>query len=87
VQETQGGESVIVRVDDLELPAGGYTVLYAQAGNTVLRGGAQQRDAHRLELTPKNLAAGTYTVHVLALAFQDRKTIAVPIEGTLQVGP
>ena len=59
-------------------------MLYSAAGSVVLRGGAFQDDPHRLELSAPALADGTYNVRVLARAFQDGVTIAVPIEGTFE---
>lgn len=83
------GQPGIVRVDDLELVSDVFTAIYTQAGTALERDVARRvfDDTSRLELSPYALENGDYDVRVLALAKRDGATIAVPIAGSITVGP
>jgi hypothetical protein len=83
-----GGEPGVIAVGDLQLVRSSFPALYLQSGVTTLRDFAEPGDnTSQLRLSPINLADGIYPVRVLGLASQGGATIAVPIEGSLAVGP
>ncbi|MEJ7596308.1 MAG: hypothetical protein WKG01_00245 [Kofleriaceae bacterium] len=90
VQESgfdRGGPGV-VRVDELMLQQEVFPALYSQPDGSIEHDEAFPGEANRLQLSPYALANGTYDVRVLATARSaPNVTIAVPVEGTLTVGP
>lgn len=85
----QGGTPGIVRVDaELALQNDTFAALYTQPDGEIERGSALPGDGNRLQLSPFGVPAGAYPVRVLAVAHRDRGVqVAVPVEGSLTVGP
>jgi hypothetical protein len=85
----QGGEPGLGRAQDLTLVSDVVPALYMQAGKLVLSESAytNQSSQNSISLSPHDIADGTYTVRVLVQAQHHFGTIAVPVEGSLTVGP